>query len=183
MSASGRTDPIAGFNFLVEIDGVTRAGFTQVSGLTSEVDVVSYREGGEVGVRQLPGLVKYPRLVLKRGFIARSIVWHWHRAVVNGRIERRGVSVTLLDAARIPVARWNFVEAWPAKWQGPELNAQSSDVLIETLEIVHEGNGLGTVGVRHCGIAIDDQPRRSRKNVCITARHSSSHTPPRTSSR
>jgi phage tail-like protein len=139
MPASGRTDPFAGFNFLVEIDGVTRAGFTHVSGLTSEVDAVSYREGGEVGGRQLPGLVKYPRLILKRGFTLDRSLWDWHRAVVNGRIERRGVSVMLLDAARTAVARWNFVEAWPAKWQGPELNAQSSDVLIETLEIVHEG--------------------------------------------
>jgi phage tail-like protein len=139
MPASGRTDPFAGFNFLVEIDGVTRAGFTHVSGLTSEVDAVSYREGGEVGGRQLPGLVKYPRLILKRGFTLDRSLWDWHRTVVNGRIERRGVSVMLLDAARTPVARWNFVEAWPAKWQGPELNAQSSDVLIETLEIVHEG--------------------------------------------
>jgi phage tail-like protein len=135
----GRTDPFAGFNFLVEIDGVARAGFTSVSGLTSEVDVVSYREGGEFGVRQLPGLVKYPRLVLKRGFTLDRSLWEWHRAVVNGRIERHGVSVTLLDAARTPVARWNFVEAWPAKWQGPELNSLSSEVLIETLEIVHEG--------------------------------------------
>jgi phage tail-like protein len=135
----GRTDPFAGFNFLVDIDGFTTAGFTQVSGLTSDVNVVTYREGGEIGVRQLPGLVKYPRLVLKRGFTLDRSLWEWHRAVVNGQIERRRVSVTLLDITRSPVARWNFVEAWPAKWQGPELNSQSSEVLIETLEIVHEG--------------------------------------------
>ena len=66
----------------------------------------------------------------------------WHRAVLNGDTQRRVVTVTLLDPARQPVARWRFVEAWPAKWQGPELNAQSSEVLIETLEIVHEGMEL-----------------------------------------
>ena len=74
MPAAGRHDPYAAFNFLVEIDGVVTAGFSEVSGLASEVDVISYREGGELRVRQLPGLIEYPRLVLKRGLtrIARS---------------------------------------------------------------------------------------------------------------
>ena len=59
--------------------------------------------------------------------------------MLNGRVERRNVSVLLLDAARVPVARWTFAEAWPAKWQGPDLNARANEVTIETLEIVHEG--------------------------------------------
>jgi phage tail-like protein len=87
----------------------------------------------------LPGLRKHSRLVLKRGFTRDRSLWEWHRAVLDGDTQRRVVTITLLDAARHPVARWRFVEGWPAKWQGPELNAQSSDVLIETLEIAHEG--------------------------------------------
>jgi phage tail-like protein len=139
MPSAGRRDPFVGFNFIVEIDGVTRAGFTAVSGLTSTVDVISYREGAESRVRKLPGLVKYSPLMLKRGLTVDRSLWLWHRAVLNGDVQRRNVSVVLLDAARAPVARWNFLDAWPARWEGPELNAQSSDVLIESLEIVHEG--------------------------------------------
>jgi phage tail-like protein len=133
----GRTDPFAGFNFIVDVEGV-RSGFTHVSGLTSELEVVTYREGTESSVRKLPGVIKYPPLVLKRGLTDRSL-WEWHRAAVEGNLQRRKVNVTLLDAARSPVATWSFAEAWPAKWQGPELDSQSSDVLVETVEIVHEG--------------------------------------------
>lgn len=134
----GRTDPFAGFNFIVDIENVG-SGFMHVSGLTSELEVVSYREGTASSLRKLPGLVKYPPLVLKRGLTTDRSLWVWHRAALNGNLQRRKVNVTLLDAARNPVATWSFAEAWPAKWQGPELNAQSSEVLIETVEIVHEG--------------------------------------------
>jgi phage tail-like protein len=44
----------------------------------------------------------------------------------------------LLDAGRAEVARWNFFEAWPSKWEGPHLRARSSEVAIETIEITHE---------------------------------------------
>ena len=139
MATATRTDPYGHFNFIVEIDGVAAAGFTQVTGLASEVEVMTYREGGETRVRQLPGLTKYPRLILKRGFTADRTLWNWHRTALNGKVERKAVQITLLDSARKPVARWNVVDAWPAKWQGPDLNAQSSDVTIESLELVHEG--------------------------------------------
>lgn len=134
-----RKDPYGHFTFLVEIDGVTVAGFTEVTGLASEVEVMTYREGGEVRVRQLPGLPKFPRLVLKRGFTADRALWEWHRTVLNGVVERRSVRITLLDTARQPVARWHLTDAWPAKWQGPDLDARSSGITIETLELVHEG--------------------------------------------
>lgn len=137
--ASSRHDPYRGFNFLVEIDGTTAAGFSEVSGLASEVENIEYREGGDRRVRQLPGLVTFPRVVLKRGLTTDRTLWEWHRTVLNGQAERRSVRITLLDAERQPVARWSLVEAWPAKWQGPDLDARADGVTIETLEIVHEG--------------------------------------------
>jgi phage tail-like protein len=45
----------------------------------------------------------------------------------------------LLDPIRQEVARFNFVEGWPSRWEGPHLRARSNEVAIETLEIVHEG--------------------------------------------
>jgi phage tail-like protein len=134
-----RHDPLSGFNILVEIEGVPSGAFTECTGLVSEVEVVTYRQGGDFRTRKLPGLVKYPPLVLKRGFVMDRSLWDWHRTVLDGKVQRRSGSIILLSAERKPVARWNFVEGWPAKWQGPELNAQSSAVAIETLEIVHEG--------------------------------------------
>jgi len=139
MPSSIRHDPWSSFQVRVEIDGVAVAGFTECSGLASETDVVSYREGVDQRIRLLPGLTRYSRIVLKRGITLDRSLWEWRQSVVSGSVDRRNGSVVLLDASRNEVARWNFVEAWPAKWVGPNLNAQSSDVAIETLEIVHEG--------------------------------------------
>ena len=139
MPSSIRHDPWSSFQVRVEIDGVAVAGFTECSGLASETDVVSYREGVDQRIRLLPGLTRYSRIVLKRGITLDRSLWEWRQSVVSGSVDRRNGSVVLLDASRNEVARWNFGEAWPAKWVGPNLNAQSSDVAIETLEIVHEG--------------------------------------------
>lgn len=139
MPSSSRRDPLSGFNVRVEIEGVAVAGFTECTGLGSQTDVVSFREGGDHRIRLLPGLTRFTPIVLKRGLTLDRLLWEWRQTVVNGHVERRSGSVILLDAERNEVARWNFIEGWPAKWVGPELNAQSSDVAIETLEIVHEG--------------------------------------------
>ncbi|MGE0464351.1 MAG: phage tail protein [Vicinamibacterales bacterium] len=139
MPASSRRDPFHGFNFRVEIDGVAVAAFAQVSGLSSETDVVEYREGADFRARKLPGLTKYANIVLKRGITVDRSLWEWRKAITNGRIDRRNGAIILMDAERNEVARWTFVEGWPAKWEGPDLDARSNDVAIETLEIAHEG--------------------------------------------
>ncbi len=69
MASGARNDPYGQFNFLIEIDGITRAGFSEVSGLTTDTNVIEYREGDEVTtVRKLAGLIKYTNIVLKRGY-------------------------------------------------------------------------------------------------------------------
>ncbi|MEZ5286229.1 MAG: phage tail protein [Vicinamibacterales bacterium] len=139
MPSSSRNDPLSGFNIRVEISGITAAGFTECTGLSSETEVVSYREGTDRRVRRLPGLTKFANVTLKRGISTDRALWDWRQAVVDGQVDRRVVSIVLMDAARNEVARWNLFEAWPAKWEGPTLNASSSAVAIETLEIAHEG--------------------------------------------
>jgi len=137
---SSRNDPYAAFNFLVEIDGVTVAGFSECSGLSSETDPIEYREGKEdITVRKLPGLVKYSNITLKRGFTQGKELWQWRKQVLDGKTQRRSGTVTLLDEARKPALRWNFREGWPRKLDGPTLNAKTNEVAIETLEIAHEG--------------------------------------------
>jgi phage tail-like protein len=141
MAATGdRNDPYSGFNYLVEIDGVTVAGFSECSGLTTETDPIEYRNGDEdITVRKLPGLRKYTNISLKRGFTQDKDLWEWRKKVINGQTERQSGSIVLLDEGRNEALRWNFRDGWPSKWEGPSLNAKNNEVAIETMEICHEG--------------------------------------------
>ena len=141
-----RNDPYGQFNFLVEIDGVVKGGFSEVSGLTTDTNIIEYREGVEPHEtpRKLPGLMKYNNIVLKRGWTKDQSLWTWRKKVIDGKTQRTHGSIVLLDESRTPALRWNFREGWPSKWEGPGLNAKTSEVAIETLEIVHEGLELAT---------------------------------------
>lgn len=135
-----RNDPYRAFNFRVEIDGVTAAGFSECSGLSTETDIVEYREGSDrAEVRKLPGLTKYSNIVLKRGITASRDLWNWRRVIINGGTDRRSGRIVILSDDGNPVATFRFIEGWPSKWEGPVLNAKKNEVAIETLEITHEG--------------------------------------------
>lgn len=138
---AARNDPFAAFNFLVEIENIAKAAFSEVSGLEVEVAAIEYREGGDprLTVRKLPGLAKYSNIVLKRGFTADLSLWKWIKSVLDGQAVRAAVTITLLNDQRQPVVRWHVREAWPCKYEGPELNAKGNEIAIETLEICHEG--------------------------------------------
>jgi phage tail-like protein len=104
------------------------------------VDVIEHREGGEnTRVRKIPGMTKYSNIVLKWGLADDRQLYDWHREVIDGTVNRKGGSIVLLDRAGQEVARWVFERAWPTVYNGPDLNAESSDVAIETLELAHEG--------------------------------------------
>lgn len=140
VAASARNDPYKAFNFIVEIDGVSAAGFTECSGLSTTTDVIEYREGNErSGTRKLPGLTKFTNIVLKRGMTRSRDLWNWRKTVIDGAVERKSGAIVLLADDRTPVGRFRFRDGWPTKWEGPALNAKSSEVAIETLEIAHEG--------------------------------------------
>ena len=136
-----RDDPFQQFNFLVEIDGVARAGFTECSGLTTDTDAIDYREGSDrtLNVRKLSGLRKYTNIVLKRGYTNDKSLWEWRKKIINGLTERRSAEIILLDEARTEVVRWRIREAWISKWDSGPFNAKTNDVAIETIEMVHEG--------------------------------------------
>jgi phage tail-like protein len=149
MADDTRTDPYSQFNFLVEIDGVGTFGFSEVSGLTADTNITDYREDSEVSderstTRELPGLIKYNNIVLKRGLTRDLSAYNWRLLVIEGKTSRASGSITLLDEARNPVLRWNFQQGWPAKWEGPALNDKTNDIAIESLEIAHEGLTLVT---------------------------------------
>jgi phage tail-like protein len=136
-----RNDPYGQFNFLIEVDGVVQGGFSEASGLTTDTNIIEYREGAEQHgtTRKLPGLMKYNNIVLKRGWTSGKELWEWRKKVIDGKTQRTSGSIVLLDEARNEALRWNFREGWPSKWEGPALNAKTSEVAVETLEIAHEG--------------------------------------------
>lgn len=135
-----RNDPYAQFNFLVELDGLTVAGFTEVGGIATESDVIEYRNGSDdATVRKLPGLRKYSNITLKRGYTQNLELWEWRMTTENGQTERRDGVIILLDEARQPVLRWIFREGWISKYEGAALNSTTSEAAIESLEIAHEG--------------------------------------------
>lgn len=141
MATDTRSDPYRAFNFSVELDGLTVASFSEVSGLTAEGDAVDYREGTDAinNVRKLTGLRKYANLMFKRGYVQDDSLWTWYRQIANGENVRRNGSVILLDEARNPKLRWNFENAWINKIEGPSFKASGNDVAIESMELVHEG--------------------------------------------
>jgi phage tail-like protein len=136
-----RNDPYAAFNFHVEIEGLIIGGFTEVSGLQVETAVEDYQEGGQNEyVHKLPGPARYPsNLVLKRGLTDIDSFWRWHRKVIAGTITRRNGTVYLLDRQGFPAMWWDFKQAYPVKWSGPDLRADSNAVAVETIELVHCG--------------------------------------------
>ena len=115
--------------------------FTEVSGLDSENEVIEFRDGNDPNVtRKVPGQLKYANIVLKRGITGDSSLWQWRRLVETGNIAdaRSNGTIVLLDRGN-PIATWRFVNAWPAKLTGPELDGGKNEVAIETLVIAHEG--------------------------------------------
>jgi len=139
MATGKRVDPYRGYNFLVEIDGITQAGFQEVSGLDSSTDAQDYREGNDPNhLRKIPGLNKFSAITLKRGITDSDELWKWRATVVDGKADRRNGSIILMDDTGQEKIRWNFFNAWPSKWTGPSFNATSTSIAIETLEITPE---------------------------------------------
>ncbi|MDD5320658.1 MAG: phage tail protein [Methylococcales bacterium] len=137
---ANRTDPYRVYKFKVEIDGITRGGFREASGLDSTQDPIEYREGTDgLHSKKLPGLNKSSNISLKWGITDDAQLWEWRKKSIDGTVERKNGSIVLYNDAGEEKIRWNFIEGWPTKWTGPSFNATGNEVAIETLEIAHEG--------------------------------------------
>lgn len=138
-----RDDPFRQMRFILEIDGMVKAGFSHCTVPSTSSSVIKYREGNELPThRKLPGLNGYSPLVLETGITDSSIeLFEWRTLVEQGKMDeaRRAAAVVLLDSEGNPAARWNLREAWPSQYVGPQLSAMVDDVAIERLVIVNEG--------------------------------------------
>jgi len=133
--------PLPKFHFQVEWGG-TRVGFTEVSGLAVENEVIEYREGSspEYSKVKMPGMQKYGNITLKRGtFKSDNEFFHWLNTVKLNTIERRDLTISLLNEEHEPVVVWKVKSAWPVKVEATDLKSDASEAAVETIELAHEG--------------------------------------------
>lgn len=139
--------PLPKFHFQVEWGegGNTDAPdlrFTEVSGLDVETEMIEYRDGNspEYTKVKMPGMVKFSNVVLKRGmFQGLGTFSTWYDTIVLNKVQRRTVTIKLLNEEHQPVVTWQLNNAWPVKIQSTDLKADGNEVAIETMELVHEG--------------------------------------------
>jgi phage tail-like protein len=134
-----RLDPFRGFRFVVEIDGIASAGFSRVKGIARELKVESQREGGvNEYEHKLVTMVTHPIVVLERG-LALDDVWKWAQSTADGEVTRKTVYVRLRTEANEPAFAWQIVHALPVKWACADLDANATQVAMESLELAHHG--------------------------------------------
>ena len=139
----GSEDPLVAFNFALEVSGIIKGYFTEVSGLGSENEVVEHKVVSEKTTevtKKIPGRLKWTDITLKRGITSNVDIWDWRKMVEDGLIDsaRRDGSITMYNQVGTEVARWNFERAWPSKVTGPAPKADDNNVGIEELVLVHE---------------------------------------------
>jgi phage tail-like protein len=137
-------DPLVTSWFGIDFSGQVKGAFRECTGLGSENEVVEYKASGEKGdfvVKKVPGRMKWNNVVLKRGITTDMDMWKWRALVERGEIDkaRTNGTITMFNQEGTPIAKWDFVKAWPSKLTGPSANATNNEVGIEELEITHEG--------------------------------------------
>lgn len=133
--------PIPKFHFQVEW-GASKIGFTEVSGLSVEREVIEYREGSskEYSKIKMPGLTSYSNITLKRGSMEKdNDFYEWWMSNKLETVDRRDITISLLNEEHEPVITWKIKNAWPSKIESTDLDSGGNDVAIETMEIIHEG--------------------------------------------
>lgn len=134
------TDPYRAYNYKLDIAGLVEGHFTECSGLGAKVTPIKYREAGNNQiVRHIPGRVDYAAVTLRYGLTSSRALWDWMLTAIQGRVERRNVSIIMLDSEGAnEVLRWNLVDAWPVEWSGAPLDAMSNEIAIQSLTLVFD---------------------------------------------
>lgn len=144
--ATEKTEKLLGaYHFFLEVAGITAnqktiiGGFKSMSGMTSETEVIEFKQGNDWVVRKKPGRTTFSNIVLERGFTATDDLWKWRKNIEDGIIDRRAGTITMLDQdLKTITAVYNFYEGWPCKWYVPELDSDQSAMAIEKVELATE---------------------------------------------
>jgi len=143
------TYPLTTLHFQVSWgDSQQTSSFSEVSGLTMEAVAIDYRGGADkqLTVRKVPGLRKTGNVTLKRGIVpseAGNGLFEWYNSINTGSVQRRTVTISLLNEARELVMTWTVRDAWPVKIEGPGLKGSGNEIAIESMELVNEGVQVG----------------------------------------
>ena len=140
---TSREDPIVGFHFALDVQGVIKGYFTEVSGIGSETEVAEQKVVNEKGIQvvlKVPGRLKWGDITLKRGLTSSMDLWKWRQLVEDGKIKdaRKNGSIIMFDQSLKAVAQWDFKSAWPSKITGPAPKSDSNELQVEEIVIVHE---------------------------------------------
>ncbi|MDV7144035.1 phage tail protein [Tropicimonas sp. TH_r6] len=136
--------PLPKFHFRVEWGGA-RIGFTEVSGLDVETEIIEYRTGDqpEYSKMKIPGMQKYSNVTLKRGVVqADNEYFNWWNTVALNKVERRDITISLLNEEHAPVMVWKLKNAWASKIQSTDLKADGNETAIESVEIVYDSMSI-----------------------------------------
>ncbi len=137
---AGMNYPHGSFRYKLDIDGISSGRFSEVSGLDVSFEVKEYREGDMLRTAiKMPGLKKYSNITLKKGIDDSIALYEWFMRFEEGKMERKTVTISLLDLTESAVVSWQLINAWPTKYIAPSFDATSSEVSIEQLELSHEG--------------------------------------------
>lgn len=140
MSVGQRDDPYLSYRFVVQIDALFVGGFSAVTGLEVRSQPETYEEGGvNDHVRKLPARYDHPNLELRRGMTDTATLSRWTQRSADGSVTRLSGVIFLLNEQGELGWGWAFVDAFPVRWSGPDLSADSGDVAVETLELAHHG--------------------------------------------
>ena len=133
-------EELASCRFSIDIEGLIVAFFTECSGLSGEVEVETYQEGGLNDYEhKLPGRTKYGNITLKSGVANAVDLWGWFQDIATGNVKRRDLSIVMYTQDQREAMRWNLVHAFPVQWQGPDFSAGSTDITVHSLELAHNG--------------------------------------------
>lgn len=146
--------PLPAFNFYITLidesaSGLSTAlsvasdfllgGFSECTGLESEIQIEDYRAGGQNDrVFRFPARANYTNISLSRGIGFSEDLYLWHEGFLKGEGKRKNGMIFLANETRVPIKCWTFENGIPVKWSGPSLNATTSGLAIEKLEIAHE---------------------------------------------
>ncbi len=134
-----RSDPFMNFRFVVEIGHVQRGGFSRVKGIAREIKNDTYHEGGLNDFEhRLASQTTFGNITLERGLVD-GYLWSWQEAAVEGRVERRDLTISLRDGDRSELWRWLVDGAFPVKWSSADLDASSAQAVVESVEFAHRG--------------------------------------------
>lgn len=128
------------YNFAVQIDGMDELHFSEVTGLSVEVQAIRFRSGTDLGTgaKVLPGRISYEPVTLERGLARDLALWEWLSTIEGGQTDMRNVTISVLDEEHEPAIAFRLTSAWPSRLQLGRLDGLGNGVAIEKLTLTYE---------------------------------------------